>query len=154
MADYRLEPGEWAAIVLAASALRYRIDGHTETAYRAVSKLNGRCGGDGINLAMRFWIDQFLVLVPIGPDDPFNLHIFDASTGGFVDIDSASIESAWAVRMILARHADDVDNWNALREALPPDPNVIGRHVAALLDCVAATIWNHDRAVYGEDPNG
>lgn len=131
---------------LASAAMTAYMGGAWKTAEKAVQRIGDECGPDGVELAMRGWIDtmagrlgyrhgpQAVAITFRGLDD-------GGPGGDAVSADAVERrEVVWAGRLMAARVAMDQDTYVALLNALPHDPAVVGAHVAAVLEMCSLTM--------------
>lgn len=125
----------------AAAALRYALAEDWAKVARVMERLNSECAGPGICLALMAWIDQYVDhstdgdgTGPMRKITPINADTGSTSAEGMPP------HVAWAIRLVSARGALDHDAFQACLDELPDDGAEIGRHVQAVLRCVAQTI--------------
>ena len=129
-----------------AAMVAYIGDAH-KTAEKAIQRIGDECGPEGVELAMRGWIDTMAGRLGIEPGGQVVAIKFrgidddgepDASA---VNADAVERrEVVWAGRLMAARVAMDQDTYIALLDALPDDPSEVGRHVAAVLEMCSLTM--------------
>lgn len=132
---------------LASAAMTAYMGDAEETAVKAVQRIGDECGPEGVELAMRGWIDtmagrlgyqpgaQAVAIKFCGLDDD------GEPDGSAVTADAVERrEVVWAGRLMAARVALDQGAYIALLDALPDDPSEVGRHVAAVLEMCSLTM--------------
>lgn len=132
------------ARTLASEALVAAMRGDSTAVRAAVTAVNG-LGGQAMEYAVRAWCDtlvsRYQRLTGTSSGDPIHLQFMNPDTGARTgNADDVPPEMAWAGRMILARQAQDIDQWMALISALPEDAAEVGAHVMAVLGSVALTL--------------
>jgi hypothetical protein len=135
------------AVWLASAAMTAYMGGAEETAEKAIQRIGDECGADGVELALRAWIDTMAGRLGVPP----GAHAVAIKFRGIDDdgepdasaVDADAVERpevVWAGRLMAARVAMDQDTYIALLEALPDDPSEVGRHVAAVLEMCSLTM--------------
>lgn len=138
-----LPPEEQLALKYGAQALQAALSGDWPAAYRLISATGRECGGPGVCRALIAWADTMIRYTAGGPaEDGQQVHLafMQAETGRVHGADEAPPAVRWAGQLIAARAARDEQAWHALVDALPADGNVVGDHVAAVLQVVTATL--------------
>lgn len=134
MSDHEFTEDERLALWLAKAALVAEQSGATDTALKALRRIDDECGDGGMDLAMCAWIDTFAGRTDTPLGAPVRLEFLRVGSHRRTGADEITRpEVVWAGRLAAARIARDADNYSALIDALPEDPDAIGRHVFAVL---------------------
>lgn len=135
---------EQRASQLAATALHHGLRGEWKKATRVVQRLSDETGTDGIDWALLRWADTLIARMPGDTNNGIRIMFLDVDDAGAgalkANADDVPPPARWAGRMIAARATDDPATWEALKAAVPRDPEIRGQHVAALLETVALTL--------------
>lgn len=126
---------------LATAALRAALADDWPKASRAVQRLSDECGGQGLNQALCAWVDTYVAHARDGDMTPSRGRALAIN----VDTGSTSREGMpphieWAMRVVETRAALDHAGYQACIRELPDDGAEIGKHVGAVLQCIAQTI--------------
>lgn len=123
-----------------AAMVAYIGDAH-KTAEKAIQRIGDECGPEGVELAMRGWIDTMAGRLGIEPGTQAVAVTFrgidDDGTPDASAVHADAVERpevVWAGQLMAARVAMDQDTYVALLNALPHDPSEVGAHVAAVLE--------------------
>lgn len=127
---------------LAAAALHAAIEGNWQRATRAVERLNAECPGPGLYTALLAWCDTFAAHAHGGTPEFGRVRLvpWNAASGALGgDVPPGA---QWAIELIQARAAGDLDAFSALIKRLNdiPDGYERGRYVSDLLVSIAGTI--------------
>lgn len=130
---------------LASAALRSAQASKWESAYRYVKRINDECGGEGLEVALRAWIDTYVDHATDGDTRRARIGrmgYINADSGRLDHDDSAELPARvrWAGRLVAARAALDEDAYVAALEDLPEEGTETGSFVAAVLEACAASI--------------
>ncbi|MCP2339227.1 hypothetical protein [Actinomadura rupiterrae] len=125
---------------LAAETLIAAIEYDTGRARAATERLVTEHGAAGVVTAMLSWADTLLEAMGLPPGQQVALVFRDADSGhiGFAGEPRWRPEVVWAGRMLAARAARDLEQWNALAAAIPDGET--GRYVSAVLEAVVLTL--------------
>lgn len=131
-------------IRLATEAFHAALAGNPAKAGRYLQRISDECGGEGLGIAMRAWIDTYRDHATDGqPGSERNRMAFiDSDTGQLdrEDSDRLPPEVRWAGQVIAARCALDRDRYMQLIAEMPKDGAKIGVYVSTLLLTIARTI--------------
>lgn len=138
--DHNLPTAEQIAYGLASDALNAALEGDWDRATRTVQAINDECAGEGLAEALLVWSDAVIHYIPgwtLGAK--ITLSFTDIHIGPLC-VEHVPPRELWAGRLIAARAAYDRPMWQALIDAMPPDPADAGTHVASVLEIAARTI--------------
>ncbi len=134
---------------LAFAALRAAQANKWETATDYVKRISDECGGEGLSVALRAWIDTYVDHATDGDHSP------RAGRLAFVNTEDGKAETSdaeripdrirWAGQMIEARAAKDQAAWSNLVAAMPADGLEIGRYISAVLEVCVQPIGGFPR---------
>jgi hypothetical protein len=132
---------------LAARALAAAIRGEWQVASAIVRRMNAECGSEGTMIAVVGWCDTLTVRLGLdATKDTLALGFVDQDTGTRSMSTGVPQRTQWAGQLIMARARLDQPMFEALIDALPDDPKVVGSYVGAVLECVAMTLKEHEDA--------
>lgn len=129
---------------LAAAAYHAALANDQHKAVRYLQRISDECGGGGLNIALRAWIDAYADHATDGKPVASKARVayIQESTGQLdrEDSDRLPPEIRWAGQLIAARCALDQDRFTQLIEEMPDDGAEIGDYVIAVLLTVARTV--------------
>lgn len=129
---------------LAAAAFYAALANDPKKAVRYIQRISDECGGEGLNVALRGWIDTYADHATDGQPTRSRARVayIQESTGQLDREDSERLpaEIRWAGQLVAARCALDQDRFNGLIDEMPRDGAEIGAYVLAVLLTVARTI--------------
>ncbi|WP_433225448.1 hypothetical protein [Actinomadura formosensis] len=132
---------------LASAAMVAYMGDAEDTAVKAVQRIGDECGPEGVELAMRGWIDTMADRLGIKPGGRAVAIKFQGlADDGEPDASAVFADAVerpevvWAGRLMAARVAMDQDTYLALLDALPDDPAEVGAHVGAVLEMCSLTM--------------
>lgn len=132
---------------LGSLALTQATAGRHHDAGDTVQRLGDECGAEGIELALRGWIDTYADHAADGGNTPGvgAMKLINPKTGAMVDADSPELEDhvRWAAQLITARIELNEFRWDELLDIAPEDDG--GRHILAVLWIAANTMRNLPR---------
>jgi hypothetical protein len=131
-------------IRLATAAFHAALSNEPVKAGRYLQRISDECGGDGLGIAMRAWIDTYADHATGGepPRSRGNVAFIQEGTGQLdrEDSDRLPPEVRWAGQIIAARCADDRERYMQLIGEMPDGGAEIGMYVATLLLTIARTV--------------
>jgi len=140
---------------LAGAAMHYAQAGKFEAAARYIQRISNECGGQGVEVALRAWIDTFVDHATDGDRRPKRgrMGYVNAVDGQLETDDAARIPDRikWAGRLVEARAALDEAQYRAALDQLPEDEFEVGEYVITVLEVCADTINGLPRGFASRD---
>lgn len=128
----------------AARALNAAMREEWEIASAIVRRMNTECGSEGTMIAVVGWCDSLTVRLGLDKaEGTLALGFVNPDTGAMTTAAGVAPRIQWAGQLIMARARLDKSMFDALIDALPDDPKVVGAYVGAVLECVAMTLRRH-----------
>jgi hypothetical protein len=144
MADGTLAQEYSKPVRLAGAALHAAMGDEWKKATRYVQRISDECGGKGLAVAVRGWIDTYADHACDGEPDGRGARIkmINEETGEIQTVQGSGAPERiqWAARLIEARAAMDEDRYDRVLDELPDDPLLRGTFIGALLQLVARTM--------------
>lgn len=129
---------------LASAAYQAALAGKLEVAGRYLQRISDECGGEGLEVALRAWIDTYADHATDGQParSQARMAFIQESTGQLdrEDSDRLPPEIRWAGQIVTARTALDRERYDQLIDELPDDGAAIGNYVFTLLQTIARTV--------------
>jgi hypothetical protein len=134
------------SVRLAGAALHAAMGDQWEKVGRCLQRISDECGGEGLGIALRGWIDTYADHATDGHADsmvPGNIKTIRTDTGQMHNPRTAADlppQVVWASALIEARCRLDQDQYNTVLAALPDDGHQRGAYIGQVLQSVALTL--------------